>query len=467
MNEHAVNRQALLSQLPPERCDDLLPAIREMRDRIGRKVIVLDDDPTGTQTVYDIPVVTKWSVKHMCRELQDAAPASYVLTNSRSMAEPAAVALNREIATNLREASRLTGRDFAVISRSDSTLRGHYPAEIDVLEQTLGLPFDACVLCPFFLEGGRLTVNNVHYVAEGEQLVPAALTPFASDAAFGYRSSNLRDWVVEKSRGRIAAEQIVSLSIDELRSPEIDSLPDRLRSLTAGTVCLVNAASNSDMRAATWALMRAEASGKRFLYRTAASFVAARAGIEPRALLAGDDLKSQQGRGVLFVIGSYVPKTTAQLNTLLPHLGDHRYELNVTLLLDAHRRDNHIQDVAERVSNDLANDRAVAVFTSRELVSREGEASLDIGRQVSRALVAVVAALHQRPRLLIAKGGITSSDIATDACKVERAMVMGQILPGVPVWRCGPDSRFPGLPLVVFPGNVGSDQSLVEVLKKS
>jgi uncharacterized protein YgbK (DUF1537 family) len=141
--------------------------------------------------------------------------------------------------------------------------------------------------------------------------------------------------------------------------------------------------------------------------------------------------------------------------------------LNVTLLLDAHRRDNHIQDVAERVSNDLANDRAVAVFTSRELVSREGEASLDIGRQVSRALVAVVAALHQRPRLLIAKGGITSSDIATDACKVERAMVMGQILPGVPVWRCGPDSRFPGLRLVVFPGNVGSDQSLVEVLKKS
>lgn len=465
MDEQAINLQSLLSQLPPERSDDLLPAIRELRDRIGRKIIVLDDDPTGTQTVHDIPVVTKWSTAHMCRELLDAAPASYVLTNSRSLAEPAAVALNREVATNLRTASAQTGRDFVVISRSDSTLRGHYPAETDVLEQTLGLPFDACVLCPFFLEGGRLTVNDVHYVAEGDQLVPAAHTPFASDAAFGYQSSNLREWVVEKSKGRIAIERIVSLSIEALRSPELASLPEWLRSLPTGTVCIVNAASNSDMQAATWALMSAEASGKRFLYRTAASFVAVRSGIEPRALLTAEELKSPQGRGVLFVVGSYVPKTTAQLNNLLPQLGDHSYELKVSLLLDERERDNHIQDVAERVSKDLAADRAVAVFTSRELVSGKGQASLDIGRQISRALVAVVSQLRQRPRLMVAKGGITSSDIATDACKVERAKVMGQILPGVPVWRCGPDSRFPGLPLVIFPGNVGSDDALVDVLE--
>jgi uncharacterized protein YgbK (DUF1537 family) len=153
------------------------------------------------------------------------------------------------------------------------------------------------------------------------------------------------------------------------------------------------------------------------------------------------------------------------LSRLLPHLGNHCYQVDVPTLLDVSKRERHIADIAGRVSNDLAEDRAVAVFTSRELVSPQGQDSLHVGRQVSQALVAIVSRLSQRPRLLVAKGGITSSDIATDACHVERAMVMGQILPGVPVWRCGPGSRFPDLPLVVFPGNVGTEDALVEIWK--
>ena len=69
------------------------------------------------------------------------------------------------------------------------------------------------------------------------------------------------------------------------------------------------------------------------------------------------------------------------------------------------------------------------------------------------------------PRFIIAKGGITSSDVATDGLDVRRAWVLGQILPGVPVWRLNEESRFPGLPYVVFPGNVGTDDSLARAIE--
>jgi uncharacterized protein YgbK (DUF1537 family) len=80
--------------------------------------------------------------------------------------------------------------------------------------------------------------------------------------------------------------------------------------------------------------------------------------------------------------------------------------------------------------------------------------------------VAIVRQLERRPRYLLAKGGITSSDIATRGLGIRRALVLGQILPGVPVWQSGPESRFPGMPYIVFPGNVGGVEALAEVCKQ-
>ena len=105
----------------------------------------------------------------------------------------------------------------------------------------------------------------------------------------------------------------------------------------------------------------------------------------------------------------------------------------------------------------------VVVFTSRELAGSSSGESLAVGKSVSQGLVDVVRAIGCRPRVLIAKGGITSSDVATEALGLERSMVMGQILPGVPVWECGLESRYPGMAFVVFPGNVGSHDSLVRL----
>jgi uncharacterized protein YgbK (DUF1537 family) len=74
-----------------------------------------------------------------------------------------------------------------------------------------------------------------------------------------------------------------------------------------------------------------------------------------------------------------------------------------------------------------------------------------------------VESITTRPRYILAKGGITSSDVATLGLHVKRAMVLGQTLPGVPVWHLGTESRFPGLVYIVFPGNVGDENSLVEI----
>ena len=78
----------------------------------------------------------------------------------------------------------------------------------------------------------------------------------------------------------------------------------------------------------------------------------------------------------------------------------------------------------------------------------------------------MVRRLATRPRYLVAKGGITSYDIATRALGVKRAMCIGQILPGVPVWELGESSRFPGLKFVAFPGNLGDPDWLSEVVLK-
>ena len=400
------------------------------------KVVVLDDDPTGTQTVHDVTVLTEWGVEALAAEL------------------------NREIGTNLREAAKIANRQFRVISRSDSTLRGHYPAETDALAEALGGGFDATIIIPAFFEGGRITVEDVHYVVGPDGHTPVGETEFARDVTFGFRASNLRDWVEEKTARRVCAADVLSVTLDDLRNgPAL--LACKLEALSNGAVAIVNAKERSDLDAFVLAVFEAERKGKRFLFRTAASFVAAYAASEPRALLAAGEIAPAGRGGGVVLVGSHVGKTTKQLGRLLESGRLVSVEVPVGSLLDVSQRSRVVADAARRISDGLAKGAGVVLFTSREVVrSADAAENLAIGEAVSSGLVEIVLRVESRPRWIVAKGGITSSDIATRALAVKRATVLGQALPGVPVWRLGDESRWPGLGYVVFPGNVGNENAL-------
>lgn len=465
------NKDAVLAGLPPVWPESLLPTIEEQNQANGRVLVVLDDDPTGTQTVYDLPVLTEWTVATLQAEFEQGTPTFYILTNSRSLPLPAAQALNREIAENLLAAAAETNTDFAVVSRSDSTLRGHFPGETDALADALGQQVDATLIIPFFLEGGRYTIDNIHWVAEGEQLIPAAETPFAKDAAFGYQNSELRAWVAEKTGGRVAAADVGSVTLDDIREGGPDRVAQTLLALPSGAICVINCADTRDMEVFVSGLLQAEAAGKHYLYRTAATFVQVRAGLAPKPPLSAAELTptnaESAAHGGLVVVGSYVPKSSAQLNALLATDSMQAVEVPVTDLLDDLHQATTVTGVVETVAQALAAGTDVVIYTSRDLITGgDAEQSLAIGQRVSASLVAIVAGLPVRPRYLIAKGGITSSDLATKALQVKRAMVQGQILPGIPLWALGEESLHPGLTYVVFPGNVGGDDALVQAVEK-
>jgi uncharacterized protein YgbK (DUF1537 family) len=460
---------SVLDQLPPEYPDaGISTRVREVVAASKRKVVALDDDPTGVQTVHDTPVLASWSVPELADALREPGPLFFILTNSRSLPTAAAVLLNTEIARNLMTASRQTGGDVAIASRSDSTLRGHFPAETDAIAAVLG-GVDGVLIVPAFFEGGRYTIDDVHWVRDGDRLIPAAETEFARDATFGYTSSDLKAWVAEKTGGRIPASAVATISIEDIREGGPDRVAAHLMNVSGGQPVIVNAASYRDLDVVVLGLLAAEGAGKRFVSRTGASFVRARAGLPERPLLTRADLLGPAAPAPLpglVVVGSHVRRTSEQLDRLLALPGIVAIELSVPAIIAASEtRDDVVRDTRRAADRALARGEVPILFTSRAVVvAGDPTKQLDISRAVSAALVDVVRGLEERPGWVIGKGGITASDIGTKALGARRAVVLGQLRPGIPVWRLGPETRYPALPYVVFPGNVGAPETLAEVV---
>ena len=466
-----VDAREYLSSQPPERhVPDAIGQIRRRVESEGRRIAVLDDDPTGTQTVHGVPVLTTWSVEDLQWAFDQPSPTFYVLTNSRSLPEEEAAAMNREVVSNLAAAAEGTGTGFVVTSRGDSTLRGHFPAETDAIAENLGEGIDGVILCPCYLEAGRLTADDTHWVREGERLVPAGETEFARDASFGYSASNLRDWVEEKSEGRFRAPEVVSVGLAEIRSGGPGRVAEILGGVEGGLPVIVNALSYADLEVFVLGLLDAEAAGKRFVYRTGPSFVRARGGIPEKGPLSPEELyrhRPHRGHG-LVLVGSHVALTTRQLEEALGLDGVRAVELSVPRLLEDTKREGELDRVSAEVNAGLSESE-VLVYTSREVVGGgPGRTGFEVGQAVSDALVEVMRRVDREAPLafVVAKGGITSSDVGTGGLGVRRAEVAGQMLPGiVSVWVLPEKSAFPGLPYVIFAGNVGGPDSLARVIE--
>ncbi len=467
--EHtAIARNAFDRALPPPWPEDLSDAVRQRVRDCGRTLVVLDDDPTGGQAVHGLRELLHWDEALLEAMLTDDSTTFFALTNTRSMAAADARHCVHRLAVQLANIARRTDRPLDILVRGDSTLRGHYPHELDAVrdavEARMGFRYDGVVLCPFFYEGGRLTAGDMHWVAEGDTMRPVAQTEFARDATFGYRRSHLAHWVEEKTAGAVRAADVLSISLECIRQRGPDGVRDQLLQMEPGRVALINAVSYRDIEVATLGLLDAQERGKRFLFRTSASFVKVRSGVEGRPLLAASELTQPGTQGGLVAVGSYVDKTTLQLEQLLRLDGVEGIELGVETVLGP-QRDDEIARVAGAATEALAAGIDAIIYTSRTRQTTRGIAGdLQVGSRVSAALIETVRRIAVLPRFFIAKGGITSSDIARLGLGARSVEILGQILPGVPVWRLGAESRFPGMAYVVFPGNVGGENSLAEAV---
>lgn len=465
-----VSKDELFAKIPAVDEAKVDTALNEEREAFDRKIIVLDDDPTGVQTVNGIHVYTDWTEESIAAGFAEENRMFFILTNSRAFQTAQTEEEHRTIAARVAAEARRTGKEFMLISRSDSTLRGHYPLETVTLARTLeesGERIDGEVLMPFFKEGGRFTIGDVHYVQEGAELTPAGDTEFARDKTFGYTASNMKEYIEEKTQGTFRAADVVSISLDDLRAVHVDAITEQLMAVTDFRKVIVNAVDYVDVKVFAIAMMRAMKAGKNFLFRTAAAWTKVIGGVADKPLLGRDELVvAGNANGGLIIIGSHVKKTTEQFEKLRELDAVKFVEFNHLLVLDTPRLEAELQRIIRETEDAIRHGMTVAVYTGRKRFDAGSEAeSLRVSVQISDALTSIVRRLSVQPAFLIAKGGITSSDVGTKGLSVRRALVLGQVAPGIPVWQTGAESKFPGMSYIIFPGNVGAVETLRDVVK--
>ena len=428
-----------------------------------RKIVVLDDDPTGVQTVNGISVYTAWEDADIEAGFAEENSMFFILTNSRAFSVEQTRDEHKKIAERVSAAAKKFGKDFMIISRCDSTLRGHYPLETQTLRETLeahGKKIDGEILMPFFKEGGRFTIGDVHYVQEGDYLTPAGETEFAKDKTFGYTGSNLAEYVAEKTHGAFPKESVTCISLDELRGGRVDEISARLENVNDFNKIIVNAVDYVDVEIFSIALIKAMSAGKNFLFRTAAAFTKIIGAVADKALLSREELvDDKNSNGGLIIVGSHVKKTTAQLDELKKISAIEFIEFDVSDL-------NAVDKIIQRAEENISRGQTTAIYTSRKVLDvGNAEKNLAASVKISDALTSIVNRLNVRPKFLIAKGGITSSDVGTKGLGVKKALVLGQVAPGIPVWKIGAESKFPGMSYIIFPGNVGAVDTLRKIVE--
>ena len=405
-------------------------------EEVRWKMVVLDDDPTGIQTVHGCLLITQWDEDSVRKGFADAEPFFYILTNTRAMIREDAERVTREVMEMVIKVNQDYSYRLIIVSRSDSCLRGHFPLETDVMRQCLVqhgyVVMEKTPFCPAFIEAGRVTIDGVHFMKDGERLIPVSETEFARDNVFAYHTSVLCDYIKEKGAN-----------------------PD--------DYIIVNAHDYDELRAFA-ATVLSGLPAESIVIRSSSSLPKAISGISDQPLLDKSILSPLTSHLLpllpgCFIVGSHVKKTTQQLENLLKQEGTCAIEVDVQRILD---------DATLLMSETIDTIRQVVdmgltpvVYTSRqEIRLDDANQRQHLGQLVSDFLVDIVYRLPFTPAYLVGKGGITSHDILTKGLGIKSARVLGQIINSVP---CVMAPRFP---YIIFPGNVGNEQSLSEVYLK-
>ncbi|MFB7250171.1 four-carbon acid sugar kinase family protein [Microbacterium sp. NPDC056234] len=407
------------------------------------KTVVLDDDPTGTQSASGVTVLLEYDAD-LIREALEHADSVYVQTNSRAIDEASAVALVSDVRDAARQAAADLGEQVQFVLRGDSTLRGHVFAETAQF-----LDDDAVIVfSPAFPDGGRTTVDGVHLVRADGVDVPAHGTEYAEDPVFPFASGVLAEYVAEKS-GRAA----VGIDVEALRS---GSAGEVIAMAPAGSVVLPDAVTNDDIRLIAQAIASARRAGRSVVVRSAAPLAAALADVQSDGLLRHPLVSAPVP--TLLACGSHTAGATAQLDAVTAVHGP----AIVIPTQDAFTDPVAAGNAAAEQARGRLRDGGLAIVTT-ERHRRPEHNTLRHGELVMRALTVAVRELVPEVEAVIAKGGITSAELARTGVGAVRAQVRGQVLPGISVWDLvsaeGAEKLY-----VVVPGNVGEADALTEVL---
>ncbi len=444
---------------------------------LSPKIIVFDDDPTGSQTLWGCPLLLRWDAETLAWGLAQPSPFLFLITNSRALDPAAATELLRQICGALKlalAAAQAAGSidRWLLVSRGDSTLRGHFPLEVDVINAELG-PFDATFLAPAFLPGGRSTVAGMHLL-DGR---PVHESAFARDGLFGYSTSYLPAWVEQKTAGRIRAEQVERLELTELELGG-EPLRQRLAGFQGNCYVAVDAERPQQLAALGAAVLELTAPEaverwgrpRRFLFQAAASLLNGLAPLPPQPLdgagLAGLRRSGATGlRPGLVLVGSHVPLADAQLECLLAEPRCGGVELEVALLaqlLEQGERGSTLGPLAAleqgyllALRQQLAAGRTPVLFSSRgEFQCASTAERRRLGLELAALMARLAGALAPELGYLISKGGITSHTLLATGLNRAAVALQGQLLPGLSLVLAG------DLPVVTFPGNLGAANSL-------
>ncbi|PTK01986.1 hypothetical protein BUZ73_11175 [Staphylococcus saprophyticus] len=433
-------------------------------DTFNYKIIVLDDDPTGTQTVKDLPVYTEWSEELIEDGFKQSNNMFYILTNSRALNEEETTILHQEISSNIEKVSQRLNHPYLIISRGDSTLRGHFYLEPKVLDDASTSGFDAIFYLPEFFEGDRFTYNGVHYLKEDGDYIPVSQSEFSNDTTFGFKSETMADFIEEKSKGAIESNQVYHITLEQIRKRKKKEIFNVFEALNNLDAVVVDALNDEDMDYFSACLTEYLAkNNKKFIFRTAASFVKAMCET-PGEIINLKNYK-QNNNGGIIIVGSHVKKTSDQLNHLLNNTNIHSIEFDVKQVTKD-TLNKYIKEKTAQVEKIISNGEDVVVYTSRDVIKTENLINnLSISTNISNSLVEIIRSLQIQPKFIIAKGGITSSDVATQGLNIKKADVIGQVTKGVPVWLTGNEAKYQKMPYVIFPGNVGDEDTVTEVYK--
>jgi uncharacterized protein YgbK (DUF1537 family) len=398
--------------------------------------------------------------------MENSIPFFYILTNSRSLTEKEAEKINRDIIKQIILVNKRHQYKLIFISRSDSTLRGHFQIEPAAIRSELKIGGNEVqyptYFVPAFLEAGRYTIEDSQYMKDGDHLIPVSETEFAKDNVFGYHYSNLTDYICEKTFNDKIRRFIHSLSINQLRENKLNTNIEQLHAIKNAVYVIVNALDYYDLQKFSLALLqlvlRTESP---FVLRTSSSLPKAISGITDKPFLTKSELIKKSGPGI-FIVGSHVNKTTLQLENLLKQENIEGIELDASQMID--KTDQLLSTTINKIENIAKTGKTPVTYTSRNEIRLDNASEkLELGNRISEFLVNLVKNLPFTPTYLIAKGGITSNDILTKGLSVKKARVAGQIITGVPVITTDSTNLYPNLPYIIFPGNVGDENALATV----